>query len=92
MSQPSSEQQAQANSISNTQLPDRFQARVVGKVEHRVGDGPLEAIPVGQELDVVVAMASMVLSWKQEGQPVTVTLAREEFLHYVDEGQIRILR
>lgn len=88
----SSQQEPQANSISSTKLPDHFQALVVGKVEHRVGDGPLEEIPQNLDIQVDVAMASMVLSWTQEGQPVNVTLAREEFLHYVDEGLIRIVR
>ena len=77
--------------LPNTDLPEHFQARIQGKVQHRVGDGPLEAIPVGQEVQVDVALASMVLSWTSEGQPVTVTLARDEFLHYVDEGSIAIL-
>lgn len=75
----------------NTELPEHFQARIQGKVQHRVGDGPLEELPVGQMVEVDVAIASMVLSWTSEGQPVTVTLAREEFLYYVDEGSIAII-
>jgi hypothetical protein len=75
----------------NTELPEHFQARIQGKVQHRVGDGPLADLPVGQEVQVDVAIASMVVSWVSEGQPVTVTLAREEFLFYVDEGSIQIL-
>ena len=76
----------------STALPEHFYARIQGKVQHRVGDGPLEDIPMGQEVEINVAIASMVLSWNTAGQPVTVTLAREEFLHYVDEGHIVILR
>lgn len=76
---------------ANTELPEHFKARIDGKVQHRVGDGPTADIPVGQEVDVAVALASMVLSWRSEGQPVTVTVAREEFLFYVDEGSIAIL-
>lgn len=72
-------------------LPERFQAKIVGRVQHRVGDGVLDDIPLGQEVRVDLAMASMVVSWVSEGQPVTVTLARDEFLHYVDEGDIQIL-
>ena len=71
-------------------LPDQFHARIVGEVKHRVGDGPLELIPVGEEVEVNMAIASMVLSWMSEGQPVTVTLAREEFMEYVDTGAIQI--
>ncbi len=52
---------------------------------------PLDDIPVGLEVQVDVAIASMVLSWLSEGQPVTVTVARDEFLYYVDEGSIVIL-
>ena len=71
-------------------LPAHFRARVVGLVQHRVGDGPLEPIPPGQDVQVDVAIASMVVSWTSEGQPVTVTLAREEFLEYVDTGALQI--
>ena len=74
------------------ELPDKFEARVVGHVQHRVGDGALEDIPVGQKVTVDMAIASMVVSWVSEGQPVTVTLAREEFLQYVDTGAIEIVR
>ena len=73
-----------------TALPGHFKARIVGKVQHRVGDGPLADIPLGQDVQVDVALASMVVSWVSEGQPVTVTLARDEFLFYVDEGCITI--
>ena len=76
---------------TSTELPQHFQARIEGRVQHRVGDGPTADIPVGQEVQVDVAIASMVLSWRSEGQPVTVTVAREEFLFYVDEGSIVIL-
>jgi hypothetical protein len=74
------------------QLPEHFRARIAGKVQHRVGDGALEHIPLGLEVEVAVALASMVVSWTSEGQPVTVTLARDEFLHYLEEGSIEILR
>lgn len=86
--QPSSTDRADTD--ASRDLPDSFRARVVGKVQHRVGDGPLEPIPPGQEVQVEVAIASMVVSWTSEGQPVTVTLAREEFLEYVDLGAIQI--
>ena len=76
---------------SQVQMPDRFQALIKGKVQHRGGDGPLEDLPIGQQVQVDVAIASMVLSWTSEGQPVNVTLAREEFLHHVDEGAITIV-
>ena len=71
-----------------TSLPERFQARIEGHVRHRVGDGVLDDIPVGLEVRVDLALASMVLSWHSDGQPVTVTLAREEFFYYMDTGCI----
>ena len=40
-----SEQTTQGNQISAVevqQYPEHFEARVTGKVEHRVGDGPSE--------------------------------------------------
>ncbi|WP_370680154.1 hypothetical protein [Comamonas sp. GB3 AK4-5] len=72
-------------------LPPHFQARIVGPVQHRVGDGVLEPIPQNLQVQVDVAIASMVLSWVSDAQPVTVTLAREEFLEYVDIGAIQIV-
>lgn len=51
----------------------------------------LHDIPQGQKVHVDTALASMVVSWHSDGQPVTVTLAREEFLFYVDEGRIEVL-
>lgn len=71
--------------------PEKFQARIKGHVQHRVGDGPLEDIPVGQTVDVATAIASLVLSWESEGQPITVTLAKEEFELYVSQGDIELL-
>lgn len=78
-------------SDTRSALPSHFKAYIAGKVQHRVGDGMTEIIPLDMEVQVDVAIASMVLSWTSEGQPVTVTVARHEFLHYVDVGAIRIL-
>ena len=77
---------------THTELPNHFKARIQGKVQHRVGDGMTDIIPEGLDVQVDVALASMVLSWVCEGQPVTVTVARHEFLHYVDVGSIGILK
>ena len=74
----------------STELPERFKAHIKGRVQHRVGDGMTETIPENLEVQVDVAIASMVLSWVSEGQPVTVAVARHEFLYYVDEGAICI--
>ena len=76
---------------TRAELPENFQARILGKMHHRVGDGPLEALPIGIDVQVDVAIASMVVSWVSEGQPVTVTVAREEFFYYMDEGSIALI-
>ncbi|MET1113478.1 MAG: hypothetical protein ABWY08_00795 [Comamonas sp.] len=73
-----------------TVFPEHFQAFIRGHVQHRVGDGALEDIPVGQTVEVATAIASLVLSWESEGQPVTVTLAKEEFELYVSQGAIEV--
>ena len=78
------------NEDDTSGLPQHFRARIVGLVQHRVGDGPLEPIPQGMDVKVDLAIASMVVSWTSDGQPITVTLAREEFLEYVDTGAIHI--
>lgn len=70
--------------------PEKFQATIKGRVQHRVGDGPLEDIPVGQTVEVATAIASLVLSWESEGQPITVTLAKDEFDLYVSQGDIEV--
>lgn len=71
-------------------MPEHFQALIVGLVQHRVGDGALEDIPVGQTVQVDTALASLVVSWESEGQPVTVTLAKDEFELYVSQGAIEL--
>ena len=73
-----------------TEFPENFQARICGHVQHRVGDGPLADIPPGLTVQVGTAIGSMVLSWVSEGQPVTVTLAKEEFEYYVANGAIEV--
>ncbi|MBF5002974.1 hypothetical protein [Diaphorobacter caeni] len=78
--------------IEVQRFPDHFKALVQGKVQHRAGDGPLEEIPVGTEVQVDTAIASYVLSWidPEDDQPETVTLAKREFEHYVDNGDLKI--
>ncbi len=68
--------------------PEHFTARVVGPVQHRIGDGQLETIPSNMEVQVATAMASFVVSWTTDGQPVNVTLAKPEFEYHVDNGNI----
>lgn len=90
-----SEQITQGNQISAIevqQYPEHFQARVTGKVEHRVGDGPSELIPVGTAMKVDTAIASYVLSWTdpEDHQPETAYLAKREFEHYVEVGALEV--
>ncbi|MPN18390.1 hypothetical protein SDC9_165750 [bioreactor metagenome] len=74
-------------------FPEHFKARVAGKVQHRVGDGPLEDMPVGTDVQVDTAIASYVLSWVDaENHPLLITLAKREFEHYVDSGDIEIAK
>ncbi|MCT9811641.1 hypothetical protein N0K08_13405 [Acidovorax sp. Be4] len=73
-----------------TEFPENFQARIRGHVQHRVGDGPLADVPPGLTVQVGTAIASMVLSWESEGQPVTITLAKAEFELYVANGAIEV--
>lgn len=82
----------QISAIEVQQYPEHFTARVTGKVEHRVGDGPSELIPQGIEMQVDTAIASYVLSWTDpEGtQPETAYLAKREFEHYVEVGALEV--
>ena len=81
----------QISAIEVQQYPEHFAARVTGKVEHRVGDGPCELIPEGIEMKVDTAIASYVLSWVEGADPITVTLAKRELEHYVDSGDLLLI-
>ncbi|PIF98283.1 hypothetical protein [Comamonas sp. 26] len=82
----------QISAIEVQQYPEHFAARVTGKVEHRVGDGPSELIPQGIEMKVDTAIASYVLSWvdPEDQQPETASLAKREFEHYVEVGALEV--
>ena len=82
----------QISAIEVQQYPEHFAARVTGKVEHRVGDGPCELIPEGIEMKVDTAIASYVLSWTdpKDQQPETAYLAKREFEHYVEVGALEV--
>ena len=70
------------------QYPEDFHARVVGAVQHRIGDGQLETIPAPLDVAVATAIAIFLLSWTSEGQPITVTLSKPDFEYHVDQGNI----
>ncbi|QIL83446.1 hypothetical protein G7047_28485 [Diaphorobacter sp. HDW4A] len=79
--------------IEVQRFPEHFKAIVQGRVQHRVGDGPLEEMPVGTEVQVDTALASYVLSWNQpgDGHSEIVTLAKREFELYVDNGDLKVV-
>ena len=79
------------SAIEAQRFPAQFKAQVVGKVQHRAGDGPLEEIPTGTEVLVDTAIASYVLSWVEGADPITVTLAKRELEHYVDNGDWQLI-
>ena len=50
-------------------------------------------MPVGAEVKVDTAIASYVLSWSDdENHPLIVTLAKREFEHYVDTGELEVVK
>ena len=72
----------------NTTAETPFTVRVVGDVQHRIGDGVLETIPVGQTAEVTEAIATMVLSWEEDGHRMNAILAKQEFEHYIENGAL----
>ncbi|MDR0225131.1 MAG: hypothetical protein LBI66_01815 [Burkholderiaceae bacterium] len=83
-------EEAVVSAVEVQRFPEHFQATITGTVQHRVGDGPLEDIPRGTQVQVDTAIGSYVLSWTQEDQPITVSLAKREFELYVDTGEIEV--
>ncbi len=90
--QPEIDQQPGGSAVEVQRFPEHFRARITGKVQHRVGDGPLEDIERGTEVVVDSAIGSYVLSWDLQDQPITVSLAKREFELYVDTGEIEVLQ
>ena len=80
------------NANQHIEFDGHFRACITGEVQHRGGDGPLELIPMGQVIDVVPAIASMVVSWQSDGQPVNGILSNPEFAHYLATGAIAIVQ
>ena len=71
---------------STTEAP--FTVRIVGEVQHRIGDGMLETLPVGQTVEVNEAIATMVLSWEADGHRMNAILAKQDFDHYIESGAL----
>ena len=64
-----------------------FYITVVRDVQWRVGEGVLEDLPKCK-MAVNEAIGSWILSWVEDGEPVTAALAKEEFELYVQRGDI----
>lgn len=73
-------------------LGDAAQARVVSLLEFRAGDGPMIQIHPDYELKLERAPQSVVVSWKEDGQPMNAAIPVVEFNNFVDAGQIVIER
>ena len=71
----------------NTTATSRLDARIAGVVEFRAGDGPQIRIPEGV-CQALVADDSVVLTWTEDGNPLTAAIPRIEFDRFVTEGQI----
>ncbi len=79
------------SAIEEQRYPDHFKAHVKAGVQYRVGDGVLEEIPAGTDVQVDTAIASYVLHWSDEDKhSMIVTIAKREFEHYVDAGDIQV--
>ena len=62
-------------------------ARVVGDVEYRAGDGPLVPIPKGA-VTVEVSPDSAVLSWDDDGNAQSTAIPIADYERYMSEGLI----
>lgn len=64
-------------------------ARIVGKVEYRVGDGPVAEIREGK-VDVTITEADVTLSWSDEDVHGLAAIPLDDFRRFVDEGKIKL--
>ncbi|QFZ86247.1 hypothetical protein GFK26_27525 [Variovorax paradoxus] len=62
--------------------PTQISARIAAPVEFRAGDGPLLTIPEGP-CQVIVEGGSAVLTWTEEGQPLSAAIPKIEFDRFV---------
>jgi len=71
----------------NANANTRIDARIAGEVEFRAGDGPQLRIPEG-ECQVMIADDSVVLTWNEDGNPLTAAIPKTEFDRFIQEGKI----
>ncbi|MET3376464.1 hypothetical protein ABIC89_005543 [Variovorax boronicumulans] len=67
--------------------PTQISGRIAASVEFRAGDGPLLTIPEGH-CQVIVEGDSAVLTWTEEGQPLTTAIPKIEFDRFIASGAI----
>ena len=77
--------QTTSNPVANG-TPE-FYITVVRDVQWRVGEGMLQDLPKCK-MAVNEAIGSWILSWVEDGEPVTAALAKEEFELYLQRGDI----
>jgi len=62
-------------------------AKVVGKLEYRAGDGPVLTIPPGP-IEIEATDDSAVLSWGDEGNVQSTAIPIDDYRRYLREGVI----
>ncbi len=71
---------------------DKARGRVASLLEYRAGDGPLIQIHPDYSLALERAPQSMVVSWKEDGQPMNASIPVVELDVLLDRGQVIIDR
>ena len=66
------------------------QARIVGPVEYREGDGQAIAIRLGP-CEVEMTELDVTLSWTEGETHGSTAMPRDDFERYVKEGKIQVL-
>jgi hypothetical protein len=66
-------------------------AQVQGKVEYRLGDGPLLRVPPG-EVEIDVGRSDVTLSWGSGPTRQAAAIPSSDFARYVDARAIVIWR
>jgi hypothetical protein len=67
--------------------PTQINARIAAPVEFRAGDGPLLQIPEGN-CQIIVDGDAAVLTWTEDGQPLTAAIPKIEFDRFIESGAI----
>ncbi len=74
------------------QAGDSARGRVTALVQFRAGDGPMIEIRPDHRLTLKRAPQSMVVSWEEDGEPLTTSIPVAQFDALLDEGRIVIER